>query len=109
ACWSAVASSSLDPLDTTTRRSWTRWFAWRDWLTQPQVRCENIQTPVSGAQPLCWQPERIPFGQHSMAEASPEDDNWLRALVRRSPLLPEAVLRRHWETLIPHLAMPDRY
>jgi hypothetical protein len=44
-----------------------------------------------------------------MAEAWPEDDRWLRALVRRSPLLPEATLRRHWERLIPHLNVADRY
>jgi hypothetical protein len=43
------------------------------------------------------------------AEAAPDDDAWLAALVRRSPLLPDATLRRHWQTLIPWLRAQERY
>jgi hypothetical protein len=44
------------------------------------------------------------------AEAgSPEDVEWLRALVARSPLLPEASLRRHWRRVIPWLPTALRY
>jgi hypothetical protein len=40
---------------------------------------------------------------------SPENDAWLTLLMRHSPLLPEAQLRHHWQTLIPWLATADRY
>ena len=44
-----------------------------------------------------------------MTEASPENDGWLKALVERSPLLPEAALRRHWRLLVPWLPIAARY
>ena len=40
---------------------------------------------------------------------SPEDDPWLRALARRSPLLADAGLRRHWLKVIPWLPVGARY
>jgi hypothetical protein len=45
----------------------------------------------------------------SAESGSPEHDAWLRALVARSPLLPEASLRRHWQRVIPWLPTPLRY
>jgi hypothetical protein len=39
----------------------------------------------------------------------PEDDAWLRGLVDRAPLLPDAVLRRHWRRVIPWLPVAARY
>jgi hypothetical protein len=39
----------------------------------------------------------------------PENDAWLRALVDRSPMLPDEVLRRHWRRVIPWLPIAARY
>ena len=44
-----------------------------------------------------------------MAEALPENDEWLLGLVDRSPLLDDKAVRRHWKQLIPSLATADRY
>jgi hypothetical protein len=44
-----------------------------------------------------------------MPSASPEDDEWLSALVRQSPLLPDPTLRRHWLSLVPWLSTEQRY
>ena len=44
-----------------------------------------------------------------MTETSPENDAWLKDLVRRSPLLPDAALRRHWQHLVPWLPVAARY
>jgi hypothetical protein len=41
--------------------------------------------------------------------ASPEDDEWLSRLIERSPLLPDAALRRHWRVVLPWLRIEDRY
>ena len=41
--------------------------------------------------------------------SSPENDAWLEALVERSPLLPDAALRRHWRLLVPWLPVAARY
>jgi len=43
------------------------------------------------------------------AESAPDDPEWLRELVRRSPLLPERALRRHWIAVIPWLPSALRY
>jgi hypothetical protein len=40
---------------------------------------------------------------------SPENDAWLADLVQRSPLLPDPVLRRHWQGVIPYLPLQARY
>jgi hypothetical protein len=44
-----------------------------------------------------------------MTDGSPENDLWLGELVERSPLLPDAVLRRHWRNVIPWLPIAVRY
>ncbi|MGI9146369.1 MAG: hypothetical protein ACR2IK_07470 [Chloroflexota bacterium] len=44
-----------------------------------------------------------------MSDGSPESDSWLKALIERSSLLPNASLRRHWRTVIPSLPIPLRY
>ena len=44
-----------------------------------------------------------------MTETSPENDAWLADLVQRSPLLPDAALRRHWRFLVPWLPVAARY
>ena len=44
-----------------------------------------------------------------MSVESPENDAWLRALVQRSPLLPEAALKRHWKNIVPALPIAARY
>ncbi|HLZ31063.1 MAG TPA: hypothetical protein VKV73_27405 [Chloroflexota bacterium] len=44
-----------------------------------------------------------------MADGSPESDDWLRKLIDRSPLLPEASLRAHWRQVIPSLPTALRY
>jgi hypothetical protein len=44
-----------------------------------------------------------------MTDGSPEDDVWLGKLIDRSPLLPDAVLRRHWRSLVPWLPVAARY
>jgi hypothetical protein len=44
-----------------------------------------------------------------MIEGSPESDAWLRKLIGRSPLLPDASLRRHWGTVTPWLPVALRY
>ena len=41
--------------------------------------------------------------------STPEDPEWLAALVERSPVLPEAALREHWKKVIPWLPTPLRY
>ena len=41
--------------------------------------------------------------------ASPEDDDWLGELIERSPLLPDANVRRYWRVVIPWLRIEDRY
>ncbi len=44
-----------------------------------------------------------------VAEASPENDVWLQDLVRRSPLVPDRALRRHWQRVVPWLPIAARY
>jgi hypothetical protein len=44
-----------------------------------------------------------------MSVESPENAEWLRALIRRSPVLSDPDLRRHWERLVPHLPVEARY
>ena len=44
-----------------------------------------------------------------LAEGSPENDDWLRGLVVRSPLLADAALRRHWTDVIAWLPTSARY
>ena len=44
-----------------------------------------------------------------MTDGSPESDAWLARLIDRSPLVPDARLRRHWRTVIPSLPVPLRY
>jgi hypothetical protein len=39
----------------------------------------------------------------------PESNAWLRDVVDRSPLLPDAALRRHWQRVIPWLPIAARY
>jgi hypothetical protein len=41
--------------------------------------------------------------------ADPQDAAWLSALVARSPLLPEAVLRKHWQEVIDWLPPAARH
>jgi hypothetical protein len=41
--------------------------------------------------------------------ADEQDAAWLRALVARSPLLPEAVLRKHWQRVIAWLPPAARH
>jgi hypothetical protein len=42
-------------------------------------------------------------------DGSPENDRWLIDLVVRSPVLPDAALRRHWVRVIPWLPVVARY
>jgi hypothetical protein len=44
-----------------------------------------------------------------MTDGSPESVRWLRQLIDRSPLLPDAALRRHWREVIPFLPTASRY
>jgi hypothetical protein len=44
-----------------------------------------------------------------MTDASPENDDWLRALIERSALLPDAAINRHWRSLVPWLPTQARY
>jgi hypothetical protein len=44
-----------------------------------------------------------------MSDASPENDDWLRALIDRSVVLPDPALKRHWRTLVPWLPTQARY
>ena len=44
-----------------------------------------------------------------MTDASPESDDWLRELIDRSPLLPDAAIRRHWRTVVSRLPTQARY
>jgi hypothetical protein len=44
-----------------------------------------------------------------MTDGSPESDDWLTKLIERSPLVPEASLRRHWRRVIPLLPIALRY
>jgi hypothetical protein len=44
-----------------------------------------------------------------MTDASPESDDWLRDLIDRSPLLPDAAIRRHWRIVVPRLPIQARY
>ena len=46
---------------------------------------------------------------HSMVEASPQDVEWLSQLVRRSPILHDKAIRRHWQKIIPWLSLEHRY
>jgi hypothetical protein len=43
------------------------------------------------------------------AEAIAEDAQELRSLIRRADLLPEAALRRHWQTVLDWLPPAARY
>ena len=65
--------------------------------------------PACDGLPLCSRRARIRFALHSMTETSPDSDAWLRQLIARSLLLPEANLRRHWQTLVPRLPRSARY
>jgi hypothetical protein len=44
-----------------------------------------------------------------MTDGSPESDDWLTRLIDRSPLLPDAALRRHWRRVVPSLPIALRY
>jgi hypothetical protein len=44
-----------------------------------------------------------------MADVAPDNDAWLSRLIDRSPLLPDASLRRHWRRVIPALPVALRY
>jgi hypothetical protein len=44
-----------------------------------------------------------------MTDPSPENDEWLGELIDRSPVLPDATLRRHWRTVVPWLTTAARY
>jgi hypothetical protein len=44
-----------------------------------------------------------------MTDASPESDDWLGQLIERSPLLPDAAIKRHWRAVVPRLPTPARY
>jgi hypothetical protein len=52
---------------------------------------------------------RTRYGPRLTANPAPDDAEWLRELVRRSPLLADHAVRRHWERLIPVLQPPERY
>ena len=51
----------------------------------------------------------IPSVSFSMTDASPENDDWLRALIDRSAVLPDATIKRHWCNLVPWLPTQARY
>jgi hypothetical protein len=57
----------------------------------------------------CLQRAPTRYASASMTDGSPEDARWLARLVERTPLLPDATLRRHWRTLIPWLPKDLRY
>jgi hypothetical protein len=76
---------------------------------RPPNGCVTIPTQGSAARRQCWRRERIQFGLPSMANALPENDEWLRSLVGRSPLLSDTAVRRHWKHIIPWLTTADRY
>jgi hypothetical protein len=61
------------------------------------------------ARRLCSPLARIPSALPSMTDASPENDDWLRALIDRSPVLADAAIKRHWRTLVPWLPTQARY
>ncbi|HEY1295407.1 MAG TPA: hypothetical protein VGJ60_20205 [Chloroflexota bacterium] len=44
-----------------------------------------------------------------LAEDQVERDEWLCALIERSPVLADAALRRHWSELVPWLPPAARY
>jgi hypothetical protein len=44
-----------------------------------------------------------------MTDSTPDHPEWLRALVARSPLLPDPDVRRHWQRVIPWLSTAQRY
>lgn len=64
---------------------------------------------ASAARRRSWRRARTRFARHSMIDGSPENDEWLRVLVERSPLLPDAALRAHWRRVIPWLPTAARY
>ena len=39
----------------------------------------------------------------------PEDTDWLKSVLDRSPLLPDKRLRAHWRRVIPWLPITARY
>ena len=44
-----------------------------------------------------------------MTDGSPENDEWLLALLKRSPLLADPEPRRHWQRVVPWLPVAARY
>jgi hypothetical protein len=50
-----------------------------------------------------------PTGSPQPPTGSPDDLVWLAGLIARSPLLPDARLRRAWRTVLPWLAVDARY
>ena len=44
-----------------------------------------------------------------MTDGSPENDLWLHELLERTPLLPDEVLRRRWQHVVPWLPVAARY
>jgi hypothetical protein len=57
----------------------------------------------------CWRHARIRFEPRLTADTRPDDVQWLRTLVRRSPVLADAAVRRHWLKLVPWLSTDNRY
>jgi len=41
--------------------------------------------------------------------STPEDPEWLAALIERSPALPDPVLREHWRKVVSWFPAPLRY
>ena len=73
------------------------------------MRCATIQIQPSAARLPSWRRGHIPSEPRLMTDGSPESDAWLGKLIGRSPLVPDASLRRHWRRVIPSLPIALRY
>lgn len=69
--------------------------------------CATALTRARGGPRRCSPHAPTPSWPPSMS--TPDDPHWLAALVARSPVLPEAALREHWQTVIAWLPPPLRY
>jgi len=73
------------------------------------MTCASIRTLACGAPRRFWLRGRIRCEQPLMRNSAPDDAAWLCQLVARSPVIPEARMRKHWQRVIPFLSAAQRY
>ena len=92
-----------------TRQSSRRSCDWLAWPSHLVTSCLIVQMQTYAARRRSSPRGRTRYGPRLTANPAPDDAEWLRKLVRRSPLLADRAMRQHWERVLPVLQAPERY